>query len=193
MNKRGHIVITGSIIETNSEIEKKIIILGSIMPDILVHTYLKGHTWEKMNRKILNKIENFSEWGSFNIISCLTIGWILHYVEDFFTMPHNPVFQGSVKEHVAYEKRLTTYLLNPEQKYEINKPATQTEFRNRMENLHNEYLRSEMSVQNDVKYISIAVRTVYSYLLPSMKKNQQLYQLAINEAASFIAQNHGTI
>lgn len=65
MNKKSHIVFTKKM---NIEVPSRCrvgLLVGSILPDILVHTYLTGHTWKASG------------------------AMILHYIEDFFTMSHS--------------------------------------------------------------------------------------------------------
>lgn len=36
--------------------------------------------------------------------------WVLHYVEDFYTLAHNFVFEGGLPSHILYERQLEDYL-----------------------------------------------------------------------------------
>ena len=65
------------------------LLVGSILPDIVVHTYLTGHTWKASGEMILNKLEKLEQSDSLNIWTALRLGMILHYIEDFFTMSHS--------------------------------------------------------------------------------------------------------
>ena len=46
MKKRSHLFVTREIIEQVPQNKRKWLLLGSILPDILVHTYIKKHTWK---------------------------------------------------------------------------------------------------------------------------------------------------
>lgn len=68
--------------------------LGSILPDILVHTYIKKHTWKSSFDNTVNRIQKLEEKGKNSRYSFLKLGYVLHYVEDFFTYAHNSIFEG---------------------------------------------------------------------------------------------------
>ena len=46
MKKRSHLFVTREIIEQVPQNKRKWLLLCSILPDILVHTYIKKHTWK---------------------------------------------------------------------------------------------------------------------------------------------------
>ena len=77
--------------------------LGSILPDLLVHTYLRGHTWDTSGEKVLTKLKELEELGILNVWTGIRFGMLLHYLEDFFTMAHSRYFQGNLVEHIRYE------------------------------------------------------------------------------------------
>ena len=110
MNKKSHIVFTKKM---NIEVPSRChvgLLVGSVLPDILVHTYLMGHTWKASGAMILNKLEKLEQSDSLNIWTVLRLGMILHYIEDFFTMSHSRFFQGNLLEHIGYEMRLQRYI-----------------------------------------------------------------------------------
>lgn len=83
MNKKSHIVFTKKM---NIEVPSRCrvgLLVGSVLPDILVHTYLMGHTWKASGAMILNKLEKLEQSDSLNIWTVLRLGMILHYIEDF--------------------------------------------------------------------------------------------------------------
>ena len=46
MDKIGHLVVTKSLTGNMHKTHKAALLLGSILPDLFVYTYLEGHTWE---------------------------------------------------------------------------------------------------------------------------------------------------
>ena len=110
MDKIGHLVVTKSLTGNMHKTHKAALLLGSILPDLFVYTYLEGHTWEATFDKIINHMEVLEEKGRGGCFSYLKLGWVLHYVEDYFTYPHNTIFEGTIPEHYAYEKKMTRWM-----------------------------------------------------------------------------------
>ena len=110
MNKKSHIIFTKKM---NIELPvgcRRGLYLGSILPDLLVHTYLRGHTWKASGEKVLTKLKALEELGILNVWTGIRFGMLLHYLEDFFTMAHSRYFQGNLVEHIRYEVRLSRYI-----------------------------------------------------------------------------------
>lgn len=108
-------------LERNFEKYRKEFILGNIMPDINLFTYLRGHTYKASIDMLYNNTKSLIENKIWNSKSFYNLGIILHYVADYFTFPHNANFTGTLKEHCAYERKLCThfcyFLQNENQKY----------------------------------------------------------------------------
>lgn len=63
MDKIGHLVVTKSLTGNMHKTHKAALLLGSILPDLFVYTYLEGHTWEATFDKIINHMEVLEEKG----------------------------------------------------------------------------------------------------------------------------------
>lgn len=107
--------------ERHFEKYKKQFMLGNIMPDINLFTYLQGHTYKKSIDMIYTNAKSLVEKKKWNGNSFYHLGIILHYIADYFTFPHNNTFTGSLKDHCAYEEKLHTrflqFLHSKKQKY----------------------------------------------------------------------------
>ena len=57
MDKIGHLVVTKSLTGNMHKTHKAALLLGSILPDLFVYTYLEGHTWEATFDKIINHMK----------------------------------------------------------------------------------------------------------------------------------------
>ena len=55
MDKIGHLVMTKSLSGNIHRAHKAALLFGSILPDLLVYTYLEGHTWEATFEQIRGK------------------------------------------------------------------------------------------------------------------------------------------
>ena len=191
MNKKSHIVFTKKM---NIEVASRCrvgLLVGSVLPDILVHTYLMGHTWKASGAMILNKLEKLEQSDSLNIWTVLRLGMILHYIEDFFTMSHSRFFQGNLLEHIGYEMRLQRYIraiFNRRYKlYDKDVENTQiysmNDLKERMVSLQKEYEKEikeaagdeVLCFQTDLEYMNIAVQTVAGYLIPALNRKSILY------------------
>lgn len=191
MNKKSHIVFTKKM---NIEVPSRCrvgLLVGSILPDILVHTYLTGHTWKASGEMILNKLEKLEQSDNLNIWTALRLGMILHYIEDFFTMSHSRFFTGNIWEHIGYEIRLQRYIratfCGRYKLYDGDVENTQIysieDLKERMVSLQKEYEKElkeasgdeEMCFQTDLEYMNIAVQTVAGYLIPALNRKSILY------------------
>ena len=157
MDKIGHLVVTKSLTGNMHKTHKAALLLGSILPDLFVYTYLEGHTWEATFDKIINHMEVLEEKGRGGCFSYLKLGWVLHYVEDYFTYPHNTVFEGTIPEHYAYEKKMTRWMRDgalEQMSMPICKELdSSSQLKNRIQELHDNYLSQEMCNENDTAYM----------------------------------------
>ena len=144
MDKIGHLVVTKSLTGNMHKTHKAALLLGSILPDLFVYTYLEGHTWEATFDKIINHMEVLEEKGRGGCFSYLKLGWVLHYVEDYFTYPHNTIFEGTIPEHYAYEKMSMPL---------CKKLDSSSQLKNRIQELHDNYLSQKMCNENDTAYM----------------------------------------
>lgn len=122
MNKIGHLKVTEWIAEIVGIEYKFWLKLGSILPDILVPTYLTGHT---RTASFGLRITKLQQRGKKNRYSYLKLGYLIHYIEDYFTFPHNNWFTGNLVEHVQFETELTEHffsLNNPGNDIKSTKP-----------------------------------------------------------------------
>ena len=192
MNKQGHLLITGKLMPKDYNPYRRWLLFGSILPDLLFHTYLAGHTWEARFERTIRGMERLERWGEMSRCSCLCLGFYLHYVEDYFTLPHNQSFRGGFIAHVVYEKRFTQYLMRTveedrqhfealqEKKLQI---ASLQELKDQLVNLHMVYMQEKQSgFVNDGIYISKAADCVLRYFAFVFVQNRQILDSARLEA-----------
>ena len=176
MKKSGHLLVTMSVANSMNLKYKSWLLLGSILPDILVHTYLMGHTWDKAYKRVTKSIQSLEKHGRMNRLSCLKLGYILHYVEDFFTYPHNSIFEGDILEHCRYENRLDNYMKTVKGLH-----ITDTEekiggvfgsIKYQIEKKHQSYIEGSHSIENDTKFIFSMTYSVIKYFALKFTENQ---------------------
>lgn len=186
MNKKGHLLLTERIMGKELQPYKGWLMFGSILPDLLFHTYLTGHTWETAFEKTVRKMESFESWGGMSGFSCMYLGYLLHYVEDFFTFPHNSGFRGGLTKHIRYERQFTQYLENDNHQFALNMEpgASADDLKGQLCRLHEKYEQEQSGFETDECYIRQAVSCVMHYFAGLMCKNQRLFDAAMLEMIS---------
>lgn len=144
-------------------------IMGNLTPDWNPFSYLSGlegkkmlgHTYDyrqayfdsQLKRK---RKDTFAWW--------YRLGQMIHFLTDSFTAPHNEIFAFGLKEHVQYEHRLHEYFSN--QLYGLSTWENgSTEIGERfgaqwISQLHDTYMESPISVENDWHFIIYAVVSI---------------------------------
>ena len=106
-----------------------------------------------------------------NCFSFLSLGYALHYIEDYFTFPHNSWYPEPMSEHVLYEIKFMNYIR--ENKNDINKPLISNNGRgvsaDRMLDYlvtnHKQYAANEQGFDNDYSFItSVGYAFVTNYV-----------------------------
>lgn len=168
MRKKSHISLANYLIE-NMKFEelkdhRKSFYLGSILPDCIPSFLTRKHnideTFEILKKEILKVTDNYDMNRGFTTYYSRHLGVITHYIADYFTLPHNDIFTGSLKEHCSYEKQLKfafkEYVLSEEAALKREKSAvfhTVDEILNFIREMHKEYLKAIQAIKVDCMYI----------------------------------------
>ncbi len=118
MKKKSHLSLARYLIESmqNEELIRysRSFLFGSILPDCIPSFITRRHTIEEtfdiLKKELIEIIENYDWSQGITREFCRRLGVITHYIADYFTFPHNKVFDGSMKEHITYEFSLMDYL-----------------------------------------------------------------------------------
>ena len=155
---------------------------GSIMPDILVYTYIKGHEYSGSFEKIKSKILKLEEKGKWSIRSCYRLGYLLHYLEDYFTYPHNNNFTLGLMKHREYEvglqPKFLEYLKNRwKDKQNDNLEAYEhTPAMDIFNKMHDDYMMARPVHERDCRYIvDSAERIAAAFFLLFEKRAEKRY------------------
>ena len=82
---------------------------GCVTPDINPVTYIKGHTYSGTIDNVKNVLSRLH--GKLrNPIDYFQLGRAVHFIGDYFTFPHTPLFRGTLAEHRSYERKLHEYI-----------------------------------------------------------------------------------
>jgi hypothetical protein len=153
--------------------------LGSVLPDILVHTYWKGHTFDATIDAFCRKLARLEEKGRYSMVTGLRLGYAIHFLEDYFTLPHNTNFLGNLREHCAYEKCQQVEFLRRlkvvhQERHERVRSCLyegKQELSEALKRMHEDYLKEIPSVDTDCRYIMAATELLRDHLFPKFAGN----------------------
>ncbi|MDF2942392.1 MAG: hypothetical protein K0S01_1250 [Herbinix sp.] len=180
MNKGSHISLAHFLVDKMDLADftsyKKAFIFGSILPDCLPSFLTTRHTmnetFELLKAEISRILENYDKRKGITSYYCRHLGIITHYIADYFTFPHNPGFNGSMREHCNYEKELgidfAEYLQNGKSELFILRNirlSSVDEICNFICGMHEEYLEIPHNIRNDCNYIVNLCRTIVEAIL----------------------------
>lgn len=128
--------------------------MGSVLPDCLPSFLTKRHRMEETFFVVEKEIQRLQQHNKVDFYFCLHLGVVLHYLADYFTYPHNQTFHGNFVKHCLWEKEqwkdLTRYLKNSVMPVSA---APSGDLRQYLLKKHDEYLKREVSLANDGKYV----------------------------------------
>lgn len=104
MKKKSHWMITSYALRNRLTPSKRFFIkLGCVMPDILLYTFKRGHYYTSTKDHVLSQMDKLVLSDDTSFLSCYRFGYNLHFVEDYFTYPHNFPYWKNRKPHYTYE------------------------------------------------------------------------------------------
>jgi hypothetical protein len=186
MRKKSHISLASYLMKSMKTEElvnhKKAFYLGSILPDCVPSFIIRRHciegTFEVMKAEILKITDDYDMDKGITRYYCRHLGVITHYVADYFTFPHNEIFEGTLREHCSYEKdlkfALRTYVKSDEAKQVREKNGTfQTvdDICKFIAEMHKEYLKAIKVVKMDCMYIVALCHKVVDAILQIFELN----------------------
>ena len=186
MRKKSHVSLSIYLVNAMDsqllEEHKKAFIMGSILPDCKPSFVTTKHNMTEtfeMVCEAISQLTNASD-EDFRRIStayCRKLGEVTHYLADYFTFPHNEVFDGNIREHCSYEKHLKFALREYIAGDDIQIPEEGTftatrELLDYVRSYHRQYLATSKSVESDCRYIVRLCYTVVVGILGLMKQNR---------------------
>jgi hypothetical protein len=168
MRKKSHISLAKYLMN-NMRVQdlnehKKSFYIGSILPDLKLSFLTKKHTIDETFDTLIDEIKKITvEYDinkGINGYYARHLGVITHYLSDYCTYPHNSIFEGSITQHVYYEKELKFSLKEyfgrediQREREEIKKFHTIDEITRFILKTHKEYLKVLKNVKGDIHYI----------------------------------------
>lgn len=114
MRKKSHIALAKGVVNGLSIQEtihhRFMLYVGSIWPDCTPSFVTRRHNIKETMDIFVKEMNKFTlkynAENGMNMRMTFRMGKILHYVADYFTLPHNVHFDGNMKEHCIYEEKL---------------------------------------------------------------------------------------
>lgn len=166
MRKKSHISLAKYIVDSLGEQElmkhKKAFYLGSILPDCKPSFLTTKHEIQGTFSKVQEEIFRLSEGRNVQNMRAYfrDLGQVIHYIADYFTFPHNAHYDGSLKDHCAYEEKLKKSLREYIRSGEAarNRAIAKTmdtpeAICNFIRNAHDSYMKLKSNVEADCKMI----------------------------------------
>lgn len=145
MKKKSHILVTKTLMNEIPGKYQPLLTLGSILPDLLFHTYITGHTWDSSYDKVSRWIYRLEKYGRNNFCFYLMLGYTLHLTKEGIIssskeelMPLSLTMEYLKKCHADYLKYSLEHIKSAE---------------------------ADMMYKNDLKYMCRAVNAVGNCLL----------------------------
>lgn len=168
MRKKSHISLARYLVRSLNDEElnkhKFSFYLGSVLPDIKPSFFYKRHEIEKTFPLVQKRIGKMYERGErgkkrdFRFF--VNLGQISHYLADYFTFPHNKIYDGGFRGHCSYEEKLKkdlrSYLREKESKENGVKGQQFKSVRalcNYIAGAHQAYIGRKHDVEDDIRHI----------------------------------------
>jgi len=168
MRKKSHISLA-KFLMNNMRVQdlnehKKAFYIGSILPDLKLSFLTQRHTIDETFETLIEEIKkitvDYDINKGINGYYARHLGVITHYLSDYCTFPHNSIFEGSITQHVYYEKELK-FSLKEHLKSEVaQREREQIQNFNTIDDIiqfimktHKEYLMALKNVKGDIHYI----------------------------------------
>lgn len=169
MRKKSHISLGSYLVNSldASELQhhRKAFLLGSILPDLKPSFLTQRHEFGGTYFSIQENIRKLSVEGATlaekQRVYWRRMGEIIHYLADYFTLPHNAIYSGGLRQHCVYEKHLKNnlkeYIISGEaleQQRDFRKFHNLKELFDYIEYRHQKYLQIAGNIETDIRYIT---------------------------------------
>ncbi len=167
MRKKSHISLA-KFLMNNMKVQdlyehKNSFYIGSVLPDLKPSFLTRRHTIDDTFEVLIKEIKkitvNYDINKGINRYYARHLGVVTHYLSDYCTYPHNSVFDGTIKEHISYERELKCTLKEYIVREDIQRERKQCQMLHLDDVLafilltHKEYLRALKDVNQDIHFI----------------------------------------
>lgn len=181
MRKKSHVSLAGYITGQETEIRHRAVFkMGSIVPDLVPSFITKKHeinqTFDILEKKMNRVVDTYDSSKGLTLGRTKDLGVITHYIADYFTFPHNKEYEGSLKDHVIYEKELKYELKSFISSVDVDMPMEHSENLGSIANIcdfirkaHEAYTAHVQNAQSDCRHIVQICGEVVSALISLMQ------------------------
>ncbi|MBE5954541.1 MAG: hypothetical protein E7257_10400 [Lachnospiraceae bacterium] len=168
MRKKSHIFLSRGVIkglgEENIIKHRYTFYVGSIVPDCLPSFLLRRHTMDETFDVFVKHMEKFvdklNKKRKIGFAQSIRMGMILHYIADYFTLPHNSHYEGGFKEHCVYEGQQLRCMSSFVEKFrndgfKLEAPKALDDIKQigeYVKSRHKEYVRLHQGVKDDCRF-----------------------------------------
>lgn len=148
--------------------------VGSVAPDFMIRSMIRGHSYDSTTQRVERRLEKLEEKGCWNLVSAYRLGYVTHYLADYFTAPHNTHGEFGFRDHCSFEKqqlRLLCSQLDGQWGAPIQY-ENHADVMNYLKAVHDEYLMQNPEVETDCNYI-VNVTEQVSYQMFSLFNQRQ--------------------
>lgn len=144
-----------------SQIKIQAFLLGCVEPDHNPATYLKGsfrcqwlrgHNYRNARRFMRRVSRRLEAKENLNLWDFYTLGKLIHYVADAFTLAHNDCFTPDLSAHREYEARLQEHFLRYLQEDPTVDPNTAASVMEAVYRYHDLYEQQVPDIHTDARY-----------------------------------------
>lgn len=189
MRKKSHVSLSIYLVDHLDSIllenHRKAFIMGSILPDCRPSFVTTRHNIDETFQMVTEFISELTvasnDYKRISTAYCRKLGEVTHYLADYFTYPHNTVFEGNIKEHCLYEKALKYALkayiesgeiqVNSTIAARLDTPEALCAF---VQALHRQYLVQDQTVWSDCRYIVSLCHIAVAGILHLLEKNRMV-------------------
>lgn len=144
----------GGVSQTNVQA----FLIGCVQPDRNPATYLKGsfrYQWlrghnyrnaRQFMKRISSRLERKESW---NLFDYYTLGKLIHYTADAFTLAHNDWFSTNLGDHRVYEAELQEHFLSYLQEDPQVNPLYAKTIMQAIYSYHTAYQKEPSSIRTD--------------------------------------------
>lgn len=149
--------------------------VGSVAPDFMLRSMIQGHSYDTTSHRVHRRIIKLEERGRWNLISAYRLGYVTHYLADYFTAPHNMHGEFGFKAHCSFEKQQLHMLRGQlNQQRELSKEYNEElDIMEYLDALHEEYMAQSPEVERDCDYIVNVTEQVVDHMFMLFNERQQ--------------------
>ncbi len=188
MRKKSHISLAGFLADKleyeGIKSHRKAFCIGSILPDCKPSFLTTKHAFNETFDMVQKRIENFIEYSAgqnkYTMKGARDLGQIIHYTADYFTFPHNKHYEGNLKDHCVYEKKLLLALKEYLANYDITKHTEYEIYFESLEDLadfikarHKEYISRVRNVEDDCRFIVMVNYQITRGIMQLLEERKQ--------------------